>query len=47
MGQIEARLARIEVRLSEQDEMFATILSKMIEWIDEDEAIGRHAHRAA
>jgi hypothetical protein len=47
MGQIEARLARIEARLSEQDEMFATILSKMIEWIDEDEAIGRHAHRAA
>jgi general secretion pathway protein A len=47
MGQIEARLARIEVRLSEQDEMFATILSKMIEWIDEDEAVGRQADRAA
>ncbi len=47
MAQIEARLARIETRLTEQDEMFATILSKMIEWIDEDEALGKVAHRAA
>ncbi len=47
MAQIEARLARIEARLGEQDEMFATILSKMIEWIDEDEALGKVAHRAA
>jgi type II secretory pathway predicted ATPase ExeA len=47
MAQIEARLSRIEARLAEQDEMFATILSKMIEWIDEDEAVGRPAHRAA
>lgn len=44
---IEARLSRIEARLSEQDEMFATILSKMIEWIDEDEAVSQKAHRAA
>jgi general secretion pathway protein A len=44
---IEERLTRIEARLSEQDEMFATILSKMIEWIDEDEAIGKVANRAA
>ncbi len=44
LAQIEDRLARIEARLGEQDEMFATILSKMIEWIDEDETIGRHAH---
>ena len=52
LAQIEARLMRIEARLTEQDDMFATILSKMIEWIDEDEAIagkaaGRQAHRAA
>ncbi|HEY1125537.1 MAG TPA: AAA family ATPase [Sphingobium sp.] len=47
MTAIEARLSRIETRLSEQDEMFATILSKMIEWIDEDEAVGLKAHRAA
>ncbi len=47
MAQIETRLSRIETRLSEQDEMFATILSKMIEWIDEDEAVGQKAHRAA
>jgi hypothetical protein len=47
MARIETRLSRIEARLSEQDEMFATILSKMIEWIDEDEAVGQKAHRAA
>ncbi|MBO9577026.1 MAG: AAA family ATPase [Sphingobium sp.] len=47
MAQIELRLSRIEARLSEQDEMFATILSKMIEWIDDDEAVGQKAHRAA
>ncbi|MBO9671679.1 MAG: general secretion pathway protein, partial [Sphingobium sp.] len=47
MAQIEKRLSRIEARLSEQDEMFATILSKMIEWIDDDEAVGPKAHRAA
>lgn len=47
MTQIEARLARIETRLSEQDEMFATILSKMIDWIEEDEALGASANRAA
>jgi len=47
MAQIETRLSRIEARLSEQDEMFATILSKMIEWIDDDETVGRKAHRAA
>lgn len=47
LTQIEERLTRIEARLAEQDEMFATILSKMIEWIDEDEAIGKVANRAA
>ncbi len=47
MAQIEARLVRIETRLSEQDEMFATILSKMIEWIEEDETVGASANRAA
>lgn len=47
LGQIEARLSRIETRLSEQDEMFATILSKMIEWIDEGETANPQAPRAA
>jgi len=45
LARIEARLGRIETRLEDQDEALRRILSKLIDWMDEDE--GAVANRAA
>ncbi|HEX7822756.1 MAG TPA: XrtA/PEP-CTERM system-associated ATPase [Sphingobium sp.] len=44
---IEARLAAIEQRAQEQDEVLRRILAKLIEWAERDERHGPFAHRAA
>jgi general secretion pathway protein A len=42
------RLAHVEARLAEQDELLRQILAKLIEWMDRDAAVdGTVAHRAA
>lgn len=45
--QVEARLAAIEQRAQEQDEVLRRILAKLIEWAERDERNGPFAHRAA
>ncbi|MCE7797383.1 XrtA-associated ATPase [Sphingobium sufflavum] len=44
---IEARLAAVEQRAQEQDEVLRRILAKLIEWAERDERNGPFAHRAA
>lgn len=44
---LEARLAAVETRAEEQDEVLRRILTKLIEWAERDERNGPFAHRAA
>jgi hypothetical protein len=46
-GRLEQRLAQVEARLAEQDDMLRHILSRLLEWIDREAAGEAVAHRAA
>jgi putative secretion ATPase (PEP-CTERM system associated) len=47
LDQVESRLAAVEQRAQEQDEVLRRILAKLIEWAERDERNGPFAHRAA
>jgi hypothetical protein len=47
VAELEARLARAETRLDEQDEVLRRILSKLIEWVERDAKNGPFASRVA
>lgn len=44
---LEERLAAVEQRSTEQDEVLRRVLAKLIEWAERDERHGPFAHRAA
>lgn len=44
---VEARLASVEARAEEQEEVLRRILAKLIEWAERDERSGPFSHRAA
>jgi general secretion pathway protein A len=47
VAELEARLAKAEQRLDEQDEVLRRILSKLIEWVERDSRNGPFASRVA
>lgn len=47
LAALEDRLAAVEQRSTEQDEVLRRVLAKLIEWAERDERHGPFAHRAA
>jgi putative secretion ATPase (PEP-CTERM system associated) len=47
IGEIEARLVRLEQRIEEQDEVLRRMLSKLIQWVERDAINGPFSNRAA
>jgi len=47
VAELRARMARVEARLEEQDEVLRRILAKLLEWVERDERNGPFASRVA
>lgn len=47
IAELRARMARVEARLEEQDEVLRRILAKLLEWVERDERNGPFASRVA